>query len=178
MEKSIKTYSDGGANIGFFAVMAAEIYNAAKVYCFEPEPSNFKLLKKNISEYDNNYAFMMGLYSKRQIANLYLSYDSMAHSLIEKTKFQIPVQLIDIDTFVLENKIEKVDFIKLDIEGVEPEALNGAKNTLLELKPKLAISAYHKFHHLFELSKLILKINPKYSITVVNKKYQQMIFAE
>ena len=54
------------------------------------------------------------------------------------------VDIISIDDFVDEQRLERVDFIKMDIEGAELDALRGAERTLRRLAPKLAISVYHK----------------------------------
>ncbi|MGE4352371.1 MAG: FkbM family methyltransferase [Bdellovibrionales bacterium] len=56
-----------------------------------------------------------------------------------------------IDRLVQKGEIERVDFIKMDIEGSEMAALRGAEQTLRRFKPKLAISAYHIFTHYFEI---------------------------
>ena len=71
---------------------------------------------------------------------------------------------ISIDDFVKDNKIEKIDFIKMDIEGCELKALHGAINTLKKHKPKLAIAAYHKYEDYYEIPKFLneLKIDYKF----------------
>ena len=56
----------------------------------------------------------------------------------------IAIETISIDEFVDEQKIKKVDYIKMDIEGAELEALKGGINTLKNHRPQLAISIYHK----------------------------------
>lgn len=53
------------------------------------------------------------------------------------------VDAISIDEYVSENNIEKIDFIKMDIEGAEMKALKGAEQTLIKFRPQLAISIYH-----------------------------------
>ena len=69
-----------------------------------------------------------------------------------------------IDNYCMTNKIEKVDYIKMDIEGSEYSALTGAAQTIGKLKPKLAITAYHKDEDLWEIPSLIKKMNPSYKI--------------
>ena len=61
---------------------------------------------------------------------------------------------------VLEGK--PVTFIKMDIEGAEPEALRGAERTIRRCSPKLAICTYHKAEHLWEIPFYIRGINPEY----------------
>jgi FkbM family methyltransferase len=72
------------------------------------------------------------------------------------------VQTITIDTFFKEQGLEKVDFIKMDIEGAEVPALEGAAETIKAFKPKLAISVYHKWDDLFIIPRLIHSIRDDY----------------
>ena len=60
-----------------------------------------------------------------------------------------------IDDFVAEHNVEKIDFIKMDIEGSELAALKGAEKTIKKYHPKLAISIYHKLEDLDTIPRLI-----------------------
>ena len=73
------------------------------------------------------------------------------------------IETITIDTFCAEQALKKVDFIKMDIEGGEVPALSGGAATILSHKPKLAISAYHKWDDLLVIPKLIHSIRDDYS---------------
>ena len=76
----------------------------------------------------------------------------------------VPVYTLDeiVDTLGL----DRVDFIKMDIEGAEPEALKGAERTIVRFKPKLAISVYHLENEPASVCATVMKIQPKYRIAV------------
>lgn len=57
-----------------------------------------------------------------------------------------------------------VDFIKMDIEGAEIDALTGAQRVIADQKPRLAISAYHKPEHFWEIPLLLRALNPTYTL--------------
>lgn len=61
-------------------------------------------------------------------------------------------------------EIERIDFIKLDIEGDEKIALEGGRNLIKKYFPRMMVSAYHKCEDLWELPLLIHEINPQYKI--------------
>lgn len=72
------------------------------------------------------------------------------------------VKTVSLDDYVTEQGLVSVDFVKMDIEGGEQDALVGAQRTLATLKPRLAIALYHRFDDLFVLPELILRANPNY----------------
>jgi hypothetical protein len=57
---------------------------------------------------------------------------------------------------------QPVNFIKLDIEGAEPQALEGAKNLILQQKPGLAVCVYHEPRHLWSLGLWLHQLNVGY----------------
>lgn len=68
-----------------------------------------------------------------------------------------------IDTLLEENRSD-VTFIKMDIEGSELKALEGATNSIKKYKPRLAISLYHKPEDVLEIPSYILNLNPEYKL--------------
>lgn len=71
---------------------------------------------------------------------------------------------VTVDKFVQDNGLQRVDFIKADIEGAERNMLMGAQKTLREYAPKLAICTYHLPDDKEVLTELILQANPDYVI--------------
>ncbi|WP_035236683.1 FkbM family methyltransferase [Desulfobacter vibrioformis] len=65
------------------------------------------------------------------------------------------IHTISIDEFVMMHRIKRVDYICLDIEGAEAQALVGAKKTITEHRPNLAVSIYHKKEDIFRLPLLL-----------------------
>jgi hypothetical protein len=89
------------------------------------------------------------------------------------------ISITTLDKFVEENKLERVDFIKADIEGAERDMLKGATNVLKTFAPKLAICTYHLPDDPEVLERIIREANSAYTVvhlrhklfaTVVNKK--------
>lgn len=166
---------DAGANIGLFSALALK-KSAKRVYAFEPVPKSLEYLykTKQLNDLDNRLEIVpFALSDKEGISYMRYKEDNIVSSslvmdILEGKEFK--VKTITIDKFVEENKIDRVDFIKADIEGAERLMLMGAKNVLKEFKPKLAICSYHLPDDKEVLTKIILEANPKYELEFTSSK--------
>lgn len=132
---------DIGAHIGYYTrIFSKLVGKKGVVYAFEPEEENFNLLKKNVKNLKNVKIIKKALSDREGFIDFYVSQNNTGlHSVLpsdlRKNKISMPAQTLD--SFVENEKIQKVDLIKMDIEGGEPFALAGAKNLLRQ--PSLMI---------------------------------------
>ncbi len=132
---------------------------------FEPEIKNQKKLNKELELQKSNYPdtnfliYPVGVYSKNCILQFSNNGVDSSASFSNKSNMLVPVVSID-NTLINSN----VNFIKMDIEGAEAEALKGSKKTIQKYKPNLAICLYHKPEDLWELPLLINEIEPSYNM--------------
>ena len=137
-----------------------------KIFTFEFFEDNLNILKENFSynkELSKNIVLTeQPLYNKSNEI-LYLNHACADITTLTETKNNLQqYKTISIDDFVEDNKIPKIDFIKMDIEGCGLKALQGAINTIKKYKPKLAIAAYHKYEDYYEIPKFLNELNLGY----------------
>ena len=140
MEEKIKVGSivvDVGANIGLHTLnMARIVGNTGQVFAFEPDPSNFEILRKNvkINNYQNIILEEKAVGDKHGRVTLYQSDHPGNHRLFPQTKQakgEVEVELTSLDKYFIDSNLaEKINFIKIDVEGLEFSVLNGMKNIL------------------------------------------------
>ena len=87
--------------------------------------------------------------------------------ITETTTGTVTIETAAIDEIV---KDDKVTFLKLDVEGAEMKALQGAKNTILKNKPRLAVCIYHKPEDIIEIPAYLLSLNPDYHFYIRHYK--------
>jgi len=165
---------DAGAWIGDFSAYAA--FKGAKVYAFEPCKNTIEYLKKTEELNQNIQIIEKGLGDKN--CKSYLSNNnsnSVSNKITENSVDSEVIEIITLDDFVTENNIEKIDFIKADIEGYERYMLLGATEVLKKLCPKLAICTYHFPDDPEVLARIILEANPNYKIVQKRKKLYAMV---
>lgn len=135
----IETIFDVGANTGDYTDMLTRHFPNAKIHCFEPAKATFRVLKENIREKDNIILNNFGLSNRKGEQDLY--YDQEVSGLASLYQRQLDhinidfshhekIQLDTIDDYCERSKIESIDFLKMDIEGNELNALKGAAGLL------------------------------------------------
>ncbi len=153
-------------------VFSSKVGKNGKIFTFEFFEDNLNILKENFSNNKelakNIFLTEQPLYNKSN-EKLYLNHACADITTLTETNNNLQqYNTISIDDFVKNNKIEKIDFIKMDIEGCELKALQGAVNTLKKYKPKLAIASYHKYEDFYEIPKFLNELNVGYRFYFAN----------
>jgi FkbM family methyltransferase len=139
-----KVILDIGGNIGITAVYLAWRFPKATVYTFEPVPTNFVVLQKNVSTLRNVKAFPFGLGTQSGEFDIYASEDSLnlgGFSLYERANDGINagvdlsrasrVEIRRTADVLAEQGVERIDVIKVDTEGAEYDALTSIEESML-----------------------------------------------
>lgn len=141
---------DCGANVGVFTRLALND-GAAKVIAIEPMPENIESLRRTFAkeiEEGRVVVYGKGVWDKDDFLEMLIDpTNSAADSFVIHQKgskaFEVKLPLTTIDKLVAELNLPKVDFIKMDIEGAEVNALKGAKETIAKYRPRMSLSTYH-----------------------------------
>jgi len=130
---------DVGANQGIMSVLFAATWANAKVHALEPSPMNFENLSYNIKDFPNVFADMRGAFHTPGFMELSLptprtwNVNTGQFSLYGEGKVSETVEVARLDDIAL----QPVDVLKLDVEGAELDALEGASRIITEDKPIL-----------------------------------------
>lgn len=137
------------------------------IYSFEADPENYKKSKEALAPLGKCDLYPYGTANKNK--KVCFAADAFETSCIiskeeaEKRNFE---GVKEIETVALDDVLEgkRITFIKMDIEGAEYEALQGARKLITENRPRMAISVYHKFEDFVTLANLVLEMHPDYRI--------------
>lgn len=132
------------------------------ITALEPDSKSYKKLIKSTDGMPNITALNMGAWSKKDM--LIFSADAGRNSKLSSEGTSIEVT--DVDSLNL-----APTFIKMDIEGSEMRALEGAEKTIKTYTPKLYVCAYHRNEDLFALPLKIHELNDSYKIYFRHSKY-------
>jgi FkbM family methyltransferase len=130
---------DVGANKGQYSTLLLSIFKEGNIFCFEPSPFAFNVLNKYFQEKGSVKCFQLGFGSSKNQLDLYYTVEgstmaSFSPFQINSDSKKIEVPVTTIDLFCEEHSIDRIDFLKLDIEGFEIFALRGACRMIKEKK--------------------------------------------
>lgn len=136
---------DVGANIGWYSCVLSRHAPGAEIFCFEPDPENFELLRWNLEQNASTrvHPVQMGIGERTETRRLHLYKASNVgrHSMLDIHEGPaIDVRVTSLDEFVREREldVERVKFLKIDIEGFEYFAFRGTQDVLEHLPLMLA----------------------------------------
>lgn len=135
---------DVGANIGYYALLEASLVDGGKVYAFEPDSRNMKLLQENIKL--NNFANKIEAYpyavsEKNCIRKFHLAQRRNLSRIVGNNNNNKPTNLISVKCIRLDefSNMDKIDFIRMDIEGYECMAIDGMREFLKTTKKPIKL---------------------------------------
>jgi len=164
------TVLDVGANIGVFAKKAVSA-GARHVICVEPTPGNVCALHWNLAaQIDRVSIVAMGAWDAVDTIRFMVDpkrpgRSSCVKAPPDRESYEMSIEVAPLDLIVDNLKLSRVDFIKMDIEGAELKALQGARETILRYKPHLAIAVEHtadRLRNARQVRELVLSINSEY----------------
>ncbi|MEM9276109.1 MAG: FkbM family methyltransferase [Cyanobacteria bacterium P01_F01_bin.143] len=140
---------DIGANIGCTSILFGEL--ADQVISFEPSPTTFNLLQKNIQQsgLENITLHNYALGSSNITSQITYSPANRSGGFISnKTRISTghvteKIEARRLDDIIDNLEIQKIDFIKIDVEGFEKEVIEGARNAIERFRPIIVLELNH-----------------------------------
>ncbi len=190
-------FVDIGANLGEYSMFAAKRLTQGRVLAFEPLPKMWKLLEENahLNNFTNINIYKYGLSDREAVLPIH-EIEDLHEGLTtlfpgERTTRNVTeVPLKSFDTEVEKYAINRIDFIKCDIEGGELFALRGAQKSIEKFRPVVMVElnaltyasagySVKDVHDFFEsLSYKPFEIigEGELSLTVQNSNFRNLVF--
>jgi FkbM family methyltransferase len=131
---------DGGAHVGVLSVLMASLAPEGHVYAFEPAPASFAHLVANLAAngVTNATPEAVALYDREAEIALDFNEAYPAGSHVGRGG-SATVPTVRLDTWAKQRGLDRLDLVKLDVEGVELAALDGASETVRRLRPVVVV---------------------------------------
>ncbi len=161
----IQTVIEGGVADGWVSAQFLGSFENAVVYGFDPDRELFQnSYHKPFLLHSRRFHYMpLGLW--QQAARLPFHVARTFTSRVTEQGLESADDSIEttaVDDFVAAARIDKVDFIKLDVEGAELDVMRGARQTICNHRPQLAVCVYHKLEHYYEIPLLLSQYTENY----------------
>lgn len=155
-------FVDAGAYSGDAALAYINAYgrNYKRIYCYEAYEKAVEPLKNNMEEYENVVIRPIGLSSGELQSRLILEEDQRLTGKHSDREKAITVKTTSIDLDIT----EKIDFLKIDVNGREKQVLQGVRNHMEKEHPSLLIALYHEMNHLLDIPQMITEVDSSYKL--------------
>lgn len=136
---------DGGGNVGLLAMALARFAPDGQIYSFEPGRENGAFLAANLeaNHITNVELVALGLWNEAQVLHLQSDEHHPGGAFVSETGDGFTtaeeITTVRLDDWVAERGLDRLDLLKLDIEGAEPFALLGAAETVARFRPLLLV---------------------------------------
>jgi len=155
---------DAGANIGLTTSYLSQYIDNSKIFCVEPSDSNLAVLEKNINEISNNEVIIYSNALSHK-PNLYFDIendfrDGLDWASTTKSNKDGKIKGITLEEIIEQNKLECIDFLKIDIEGAERFIFSLSSNLNFLLKTKIiAIEIHDEFEIRMQINSILISNN-------------------
>jgi FkbM family methyltransferase len=160
-----ETYIDCGASGTSIDWFLRKCPKYKQIIAFEPDCRLFEILRKRFGNNPRIKLINAGVSDKNDKAAFSTHGDGTSHMIADGNRDNLISSVIQTET-IDGLDLERVSFIKMDIEGAELNALKGAEKTILRDKPKLAICIYHSLEDMIGIAEYIHKLVPEYKLYV------------
>lgn len=161
-----ETYLDLGAYRGDTVEEFLHYCNGkySEIIALEPDRRTFRKLEAYLENVEKSTAYQYAVYSEN--TNLIFSNKAGRQSTISDKGIEI--QAVSVDSLCSDKTLT---YIKMDVEGAEKEAIEGAEKSIEMHQPKLNIALYHRSEDIFSIPLQISKINPAYKFHIRRHPY-------
>jgi FkbM family methyltransferase len=155
-----EVYIDAGAydgdSIRWFKDRVRDRFH--RIIAFEPDPRTYARLKQNFADDERVLAMNAGLHRKKAVLRFR---DDASRGAIFTQDGENSIEVVALDEVLAGGR---ASYIKMNIEGAEIDALQGARNTIARWMPKLAISVYHRASDLWRIPRLVRELGTSYEL--------------
>lgn len=169
---------DVGANIADTALFISSIVgNAGRVICYEPIKSLVEQIRlsKDLNNFTNLTIINKALGNKKEIKTIYKNPINIGGSSLVSDNKDFDTEIIEISDGVELQHLDRVDFIKIDVEGYEWEAIQALKKIIQRFKPKLIFEFTIEAHGEGKIEILYFLQKENYSLFDIEENQKEII---
>jgi len=157
-----ETYVDCGAFIGdTVAEFKDKVKGYSRIYAIEPDGRTFRKLSAN-TEGMENMELINAAVSKEMGCTTFFAAGSRGS---RQNSAGVKIPTVSIDGLLCG---KEASYIKMDVEGMEADAIEGARETIVKHRPKMYLSCYHRSEDMFDIPLRVLSIRKDYKLHMVH----------